>query len=85
MLLTLYGKAGCHLCEDARHAVEQVRSERGLELREVDVSIDPVLQRRYGERIPVVAIDGEDVLELVVDADALRAEIDRRLGASPIE
>jgi glutaredoxin len=85
VILTLYGKPGCHLCEEGRAAVEQLRAERGLELREVDVSLDPVLERRYGERIPVVALDGEELVELGVDADRLREELDRRLGASPIE
>ena len=59
--VTLYGKAGCCLCDEAREAVATVRAERGFELEEVDVSLDPVLHRRYGERIPVVAIDGEEL------------------------
>jgi len=75
--LTLYGKAGCHLCDEAREAIATVRSERDFELEEVDVSLDPVLHRRYGERIPVVAIDGNDELELIVDAAAVRELLDR--------
>ena len=70
-VLTLYGKPGCHLCEDARAAVERVRAEREFELREVDVTLDPALMREYGERIPVIALDGEEVLELRVDAREL--------------
>ena len=75
--VTLYGKAGCHLCQEAREAVAAVQIERGFELEEVDVALDPVLHRRYGERIPVVAIDGNDELELIVDAAALREVLDR--------
>jgi glutaredoxin len=75
--VTLYGKAGCHLCDEAREAVAEVRAEREFELEEVDVALDPVLHRRYGERIPVVAIDGNEELELVVDADALRERLDK--------
>jgi glutaredoxin len=75
--VTLYGKAGCCLCDEARVAVEAVRAERGFELEEVDVSIDPRLHARYGERIPVVAIDGRDELELGVDAEDLRERLDR--------
>jgi glutaredoxin len=75
--VTLYGKAGCHLCDEAREAVSEVRAERGFELEEVDVALDPVLHRRYGERIPVIAIDGNEELELVVDADALRERLDK--------
>jgi glutaredoxin len=76
-VVTLYGKAGCHLCEDARAVVERVRAERPFELREVDVSLDPVLHRRYGERIPVLELGGEELFEYVVDEAALRERLDR--------
>jgi glutaredoxin len=77
MRLTLYGKPGCHLCDDARAAVLGVRDELGFELEEVDISTDPALFARYGERIPVVAVNGEDRLELRVDAAALRRTLGR--------
>jgi hypothetical protein len=70
-LVTLYGKAGCCLCEEALGEVEKARAQIDFELREVDVSVDPVLNRRYGERIPVVAVDGDEAFELHVDAEAL--------------
>jgi glutaredoxin len=75
-ILTLYGKAGCHLCEEARRVVESVRSERSFDLREVDVSVDPELHRRFGERIPVVEIEGEELFEFHVDPVALRERLD---------
>jgi len=53
-----------------------VRAERPFDLEEIDVSLDPGLQREYGERIPVVAIGGEDVLELRVRAEELRRLLD---------
>ena len=55
----LLGKAGCHLCEDARVVVEEVCTELGVPWTEVDILTDPQLQARYGEYIPVVLIDGE--------------------------
>ena len=76
MKLTLYGKPGCCLCDEARAAIEEVKPEWGFEVEHVDVSLDPRLHREYGERIPVVDIDGEEAFELGVDAAALR----RRLG-----
>jgi glutaredoxin len=75
--VTLYGKPGCHLCEDARAVVEAVRAERGFELEEIDISLDPLLFRRYGERIPVVLVAGEQAFEYVVDADVLKEWLDR--------
>jgi hypothetical protein len=76
-LVTLYGKPGCHLCEEARAAVERVRGERPFELEEVDVSLDPVLHRRYGERIPVLALEGEELFDYVVDEAVLRERLAR--------
>jgi glutaredoxin len=76
-VVVLYGKPGCHLCEDARAAVEAVRSEHPFALREVDVSTDPVLNRRYGALIPVVEIDGEEAFHYQVDPAELRERLDR--------
>ena len=74
--VTLYGKAGCCLCDEAKEVLAAVRAERPFELDEVDVSVDPALNRVYGERIPVVAVDGEDLFEYHVDAAELRQRLD---------
>ncbi|MEA2425501.1 MAG: hypothetical protein QOH13_1911 [Thermoleophilaceae bacterium] len=76
-LVTLYGKPGCHLCEEARDVVVAVRAEHPFDLDEVDITRDPELESRYRERIPVVAIDGEEVLELVIE----RSELEDRLAS----
>ncbi|HEY1596323.1 MAG TPA: glutaredoxin family protein [Thermoleophilaceae bacterium] len=76
-VLTLYGKPGCHLCFDAFQAIEKVRRERDFELQEVDITMDPGLNREYGERIPVVAIDGVEAFEYFVDPAALTRALDR--------
>jgi hypothetical protein len=76
-VLTLYGKPGCHLCDDARAVVGEALAGHDVALREVDVTLDPGLERRYGRRIPVLAIDGEELFDYVVDPDALRERLDR--------
>ena len=75
--VTLYGKAGCCLCDEAGAVVRAVQAEKRFELREVDVSLDPELNRLYGERIPVLAIDGDEAFEYRVDASELRKRLDR--------
>jgi hypothetical protein len=75
--VTLYGKAGCHLCDDARAVVQRVRADHPFYLTEVDVSLDPELHRAYGERIPVLELDGEELFEFHVDEADLRRRIDR--------
>ena len=76
-VLTLYGKPGCHLCEGAGAVVRGVAARRGVEVVEVDVTLDPVLERRYGDRIPVVVLDGEELFELFVDRVALGERLDK--------
>jgi glutaredoxin len=75
--ITLYGKPGCHLCDDARATLERAVAGRGLLIEEVDVTLDPVLHARYGQRIPVVEIGGVEVFEYVVDEGALEGLLDR--------
>jgi glutaredoxin len=69
--VTLYGRPGCHLCDDARAALERIRADRPFVLEEVDIDRDEELFKRYLERIPVVAIDGDELCELFLDVDAL--------------
>jgi glutaredoxin len=73
--ITLYGKPGCCLCDEAKDAVAAVRARRPFELEEVDISLDPVLEAAYRERIPVLSIDGQEAFELHVDADGLEQRL----------
>ena len=79
--VVLYGRPDCHLCEEARTALERLRAD-GLEfeLEEVDIEGDEELHRRYLERIPVVELAGEIVSELHLDEDGLRARLDTLSG-----
>jgi glutaredoxin len=56
--VTLYGKPGCHLCEDAQAIVAAVCTELGVGWTEIDITQDPELFREYGEQIPVTFVDG---------------------------
>ncbi|GAB2633730.1 glutaredoxin family protein [Kribbella swartbergensis] len=56
--VTLYGKPGCHLCDDARAIIEQVCAELGVGWTEVDITQDDRLFAEYGEQIPVTFVDG---------------------------
>ncbi|MFN8159718.1 MAG: glutaredoxin family protein [Solirubrobacterales bacterium] len=77
MIVVLYSRPGCHLCEEARKRLLAIRAEgRDFELREVDIEAEEDLHRRYLERIPVVAVAGLVVSELVLDEAAVRARLD---------
>ena len=74
MIVTIFERDGCHLCQEAREAIAQIAAEDGLELdlRRVDIESDDELLLAYLERIPVIEVGGDEVSELVPDRDTLR-------------
>ena len=73
--VTLYGRPGCHLCDEARTALQRVRAAHPFRLVEIDIESDDALLARYLERIPVVLLDGEELFELFVDEQRLARTI----------
>ena len=81
-VVTLFRAEGCHLCESAQAVLERVRADLPFELRAVDITGDPELERAYRERIPVVAIDGEETFTYFVHPDGLRRKLLHKVGRS---
>ena len=69
--LVLYGRPGCHLCDDARAVLERI----GHPFQERNIEDDDDLHRRYLERIPVVVLDGEELFDFFVDEPELRRRL----------
>jgi hypothetical protein len=78
--LTLYSRPGCHLCDEARAALERVRATAPFALREVNIETDVSLHKRYLERIPVVALGDEELFDFFVDEAALEDRLYRLAG-----
>ena len=75
--ITLYGKPGCHLCDDARRVIEVVCDELGTSYDEIDITTSPDLMDAYGEQIPVTFVDGAQHDYWRVDPVRLRAALTR--------
>lgn len=73
--VTLYGKPGCHLCDDARAVIERVCADLGEEYAEISILDDPALLERYGEEIPVTLVDGRQHDFWRVSEQRLRAAL----------
>jgi glutaredoxin len=71
----MYGRPGCHLCDDARTVLAGLATELAFSLEEVDIESDDELHARYLERIPVIALDGRELFDFFVDEGALRAAL----------
>jgi glutaredoxin len=76
-MIDLYGRPGCHLCDDARAQLQALQAELGFALAEHDIEADDDLLRRYLERIPVVVLDGEELFDYFVDEAVLRERLGR--------
>jgi hypothetical protein len=73
--VTLYSRTTCGLCDEARETVLSVRSEVPFDFEEVFIDGREDLERAYGLRVPVVAVDGEERFELHVDPTDLRTAL----------
>ena len=76
--ITLIGKPGCHLCDDARVVVERVAADTGAGWQELSILDDDGLCEQYAELIPVVLVDGEQHDFYRVDESRLRAALQGR-------
>ena len=73
--LTLLTRAGCHLCVTAAETLTRIGAEAGLVPQVVDVDADPELQAEYGDRVPVVLLDGREHSYFTVDVVRLRRDL----------
>jgi glutaredoxin len=76
--LTLLTRAGCHLCETAAETLVRIGAEAGLVPETVDVDTDPGLQAEFGDRVPVVLLDGREHSYFTVDVVRLRLDLGLR-------
>ena len=56
--ITLLGRPGCHLCDDARAVISKVADDLGVAWEERDITQSPADLREYWEKIPVTLVDG---------------------------
>jgi glutaredoxin len=77
-VVTVYSRADCQLCAEAMTVLRGLQAELAFELRELDIDSEERLLRDYFERIPVIAVDGEEVCEYFVQEAAVRERLESR-------
>ncbi|MEV4889158.1 glutaredoxin family protein [Nonomuraea sp. NPDC055795] len=73
--ITLYGRQGCHLCDDARAVIAKVAAELGIRWTEVDIDSSAELREKYNDMIPVTLVDGVQHDFWRVSEERLRAAL----------
>jgi hypothetical protein len=76
--ITVYSRPDCHLCADAMAVLRALQGELVFSLTERDIDGDMALQRAYFERIPVIALDGEELFDYFIDEPLLRERLESR-------
>ena len=78
MKVTLYTRRGCHLCDEAKQAIDSARRRRAFDYEEFDIDSDPELRRLYKEEVPVIAIDGRKAFKYRLTAEELMKKLEAR-------
>ena len=76
--VTLYTRAGCHLCDEAKAVIAPLLREFGATLREVNIDENLELKERYGWDVPVIFIGERKVAKHRVNVEKFRRQLAER-------
>ncbi|MBN9133765.1 MAG: thioredoxin [Nitrosomonadales bacterium SCN 54-20] len=77
VLLTVYGREHCHLCQDMLAALQELKPDYPFKLEVVDVDSDGDLQSRYGQRVPVLMAGNTEICHYHLDLNAFARIFER--------
>ncbi len=75
IVVELFSKEDCHLCEEAKYVLEKVRQEIPFHFVEKKIAPGDESYELYGERVPVVFINEEEVFHFRVNEEALKQKL----------
>jgi glutaredoxin len=73
----VYSRPGCHLCDEAKAAIQNSNCSEHYTLEEVNIESDDELLKKYKYDIPVVTIDGEEAFRHRVDPQEFKIRVSR--------
>ena len=76
--LTLLVRAYCHLCDDMRDALAPLAAGFGWAIDEIDIDADAVLEKRWGESVPVLLVGKSELCRHRIDAAVVTAFLSER-------
>jgi len=65
--VTLYTRAGCCLCDDAKQVISSARQSADFDYAEIDIDGDQDLVRLYGHEVPVITINRRKAFKFQVN------------------
>ena len=71
--VTVYSRNGCHLCENAIGEIKNFSKEFTFQLEEIFIDGNTELEKKYGEEVPVILINGNPHDFFKVDPERFRS------------
>lgn len=68
----MYGRRGCHLCEDMQESLTSYADEMGFKLNIIDIDAEPALISQFGTKIPVLMHGEYEICHFFLDLKALQ-------------
>ena len=76
----LYGRQGCHLCQDAAQLLSTMHSEFDFWVEKIDIDQDPAIREKLHELVPVVTFNGGNRINTRITEDRLRRAFRRAIS-----
>jgi thiol-disulfide isomerase/thioredoxin len=77
-VITLYTRKGCHLCDDAKQSILELKKNWNFIFEEMDIDQSDELTEQYGLLIPVVMVDGEEASSGIFDYLEIRERLQKK-------
>lgn len=71
VVVEIYSKPDCCLCDEAKARLQQLQRQYGFKLQEVDITSEPQLFAEYHTRIPLIWVNGQLACKYRVDEQAI--------------
>ena len=79
VVVTVYSRNGCHLCEVALEEIEKFKSEFQFQVEKILIDGKPELEKSYGEEVPVILINGKPHDFFRIDNERFRSAIQKEI------
>ncbi|ALG66679.1 glutaredoxin family protein [Beggiatoa leptomitoformis] len=73
LLLTVYTRAGCHLCTDMQRELVVLQQRYPFTIELIDIDNDVTLKQRYNTRVPVLAVGETELCYYFLEEESLEA------------
>ncbi len=78
LILSIYSRPECHLCEEMIHALKKWQNQFNFQIKVINIDQDSSLVSRFAARIPLLAVDDVEICEYHLNETALLEYFENR-------